>query len=261
MATAKSPRQKREFLPIAGDNHGYSMAKPDAIELGTGELIPILYEDRSVMAIDKPRHWMLVPYSWNKTDRNLHLAIDSSLRGGHFWARSRNLKFLRHIHRLDADTTGILLMARSPGALDTYGNLFESRQMEKKYWAVVEGIPKRPEWSCRLSIGPDLAKIGRMKIDTKAGKEAETHFKVLKEGRGITLIEATPTTGRTHQIRIHLAQSGYPVIGDVLYGKHVPPARPLGLRAVFLGYRDPFTRRKVQINAPTAEFLREFELD
>ena len=109
------------------------MAKSDAIELPTGERIPILYEDRSVLAIDKPRGWMLVPFSWQKTDRNLQAAIASSIAARDFWARSRNLKYLRSIHRLDADTSGVLLFARSPGATRTYGELFESRKMEKVY--------------------------------------------------------------------------------------------------------------------------------
>src|SRR5215813_8747753 len=117
------------------------MAKTDQIELPTGERLPILYEDRSVLAIDKPRGWMLVPFSWQRTNRNLQAALTSSIAAGDFWARVRGLRFLRHIHRLDAETTGILLLAKSKGALATYGELFESRKMEKVYLAVVEGVP------------------------------------------------------------------------------------------------------------------------
>src|SRR6185369_4387492 len=102
------------------------MAKPKNIELPTGEQIAVLYEDRSVIAIDKPRGWMLVPGSWQKTNRNLQMALTSSIAAGDFWARSRNLKFLRHLHRLDADTSGILLFGKSMGAVKTYGDLFES---------------------------------------------------------------------------------------------------------------------------------------
>src|SRR5438093_1089288 len=80
------------------------MAKTSYIELGSGEQIPILYEDRSVIAIDKPRGWMLVPFSWQKTDLNLQAAITSAIAEGQFWARSRNLKLLQHVHRLDACT-------------------------------------------------------------------------------------------------------------------------------------------------------------
>src|SRR5499427_9023557 len=118
------------------------MPKTDYIELPTGEKISILYEDRSVLAIDKPRGWMLVPASWQKTSRNLQMAITSSIAAKDFWARSRNLKFLRFVHRLDADTTGILLFGKSQGAMDSYGEMFESRRMEKVYLAVVAGVPK-----------------------------------------------------------------------------------------------------------------------
>ena len=82
------------------------MAKPDYIELGRDLCIPILYEDRSVLAIDKPAGWMLAPNTWDRTGRNLQLALESSVREGEYWARSRNLKFLRFLHRLDADTSG-----------------------------------------------------------------------------------------------------------------------------------------------------------
>jgi len=113
------------------------VAKPDCIELPTGEKLAILYEDRSVLAIDKPPGWMLVPFSWQKTSRNLQAALTSSIAAGDFWARSRGLRYLRFVHRLDADTTGVLLIAKSQGAVASYGTLFEGRQMEKRYLAVV----------------------------------------------------------------------------------------------------------------------------
>src|SRR5438046_2663971 len=118
------------------------MAKPNCIELGDETRIPILYEDRSVLAIDKPRGWMLVPFSWQNTNRNLQAAITSSIAARDFWARSRNLKYLKNIHRLDADTTGILLFAKSQGGTETYSEMFETRRMEKVYLAVVHGVPK-----------------------------------------------------------------------------------------------------------------------
>ena len=243
------------------------MARPQNIELPDGTIIPILYEDRSVIAIDKPAGWMLVPYNWDKTSRNLHLAISSSILAGDFWARSRNLKYLRHIHRLDADTSGVLLMAKSPGALHSFSRLFESRRMEKRYFAIVDGIPKDRAWTCELKIAPDAAQIGRMRIDSRNGKDAETHFTVLATQTAAALVEAQPITGRTHQIRLHLAAAGCPVRGDILYwkvaGRLPGPKRaandlPLALRAVVLAYTDPFQRRRVCIQAPTKEFRESF---
>jgi RluA family pseudouridine synthase len=241
--------------------------RPTHIELNDGTIIPILHEDRSVIAIDKPAGWLLVPYNWDKTSRNLHLAISSSILAGDFWARSRSLKYLRNVHRLDADTSGILLMARSPGALHTFSRLFESRRMEKTYLAVVDGVPKETSWTCRLEIAPDSKQIGRMKIDGRTGKEAETHFKVVEIEHGKALVEARPVTGRTHQIRLHLAAAGCPVVGDVLYGRNAGRASgrersagdaPLALRAIGLAYVDPFQKRRVRINAPIQGFCERF---
>jgi RluA family pseudouridine synthase len=194
------------------------MAKPDHIELPTGERIPILYEDRSVLAIDKPAGWMLVPFSWQKTSRNLQAALTSSIGAGDFWARSRGLKYLRFVHRLDADTSGVLLLGKSPGALNSLGALFEGRRMEKVYLAVVCGAPAQSEWTCRLKLAPDPGEVGRMKADARHGKDAETHFLLLQTRDQASLVEARPVTGRTHQIRVHLAEFGHPVVGDMLYG-------------------------------------------
>ncbi|HEX5397766.1 MAG TPA: RNA pseudouridine synthase [Verrucomicrobiae bacterium] len=272
------------------------MAKPNFIELPGCEPIPILFEDRSVLAIDKPRGWMLVPHSWQKTRRNLQAAITSSIAAGDFWARSRGLKFLRHVHRLDADTSGVLLFAKSFGAVEVISDLFESRKMEKTYLAVVTGEPRQTEWTCRLKLAPDPKRIGRMKVDARHGKPAETYFKILETRGNLSLVECKPVTGRTHQIRVHLAESGLPIVGDELYGKLLTPTLsapggeretkhgamdgmtredfpsprprgekvaegqmrgfPLGLRAVRLAFVNPFTKRRVDIRARAEEFLR-----
>jgi 23S rRNA-/tRNA-specific pseudouridylate synthase len=283
------------------------VAKPNSIELPGIPSMPILYEDRAVIAIDKPRNWMLVPFNWQRTNRNLQAAIVSSIAAGDYWAKSRGLKFLRYVHRLDAETTGILLFAKSQGAVEAYGDLFESRKMEKTYLAVSSEVPKQNEWTCRLALAQDEKSFGRMKVDPRNGKESETHFKVLqvldsaapklaaqptpkadlanirtsetqaefkvrkleieKNLRQLpatiiprSLVEAHPFTGRTHQIRVHMAASGCPVFADELYGQR-PPRTEMGLRAVRLAFNDPFTRRPVEIRAPMDKFCREYGFD
>jgi RluA family pseudouridine synthase len=233
------------------------MAKPNFIELPDCEPIPILYEDRTVLAIDKPRGWMLVPHSWQRTQFNLMAAIESSIRGGDFWARSRGLKFLRNVHRLDADTTGILLFVKSFGAIEVISDLFESRRMEKTYLAVVNGEPREKEWLCQFKLGPDPKQFGRMKVDFQNGKASETHFKILETRGKYSLVECKPVTGRQHQIRVHLAECGLPIVGDELYGK-IGHALSLGLRAVRLEFMNPFTKKRVDIHAPKEWFLKEF---
>ena len=236
------------------------MARPTGIQLADGTSIPILYEDRAVLAIDKPFGWMLVPYNWDKTGRNLQLAISSAILGGAFWARSRSLRFLKYVHRLDAETTGILLFAKSPGALRTFGDLFESRQMHKRYLAVVRGNPPQNEWACRAKLGPDPKEHGRHRVDPH-GKDAETNFKVLERRSDLALIEARPVTGRTHQIRLHLADAKLLIVGDPMYGApNDPLARDgtMALRAVGLEYQDPFNRKRVRITAPSDAFVERF---
>jgi RluA family pseudouridine synthase len=231
--------------------------KTNFIELPDCEPITILYEDRAVMAIDKPRGWMLAPVAWQNTSRNLQAAIESSIAGHDFWARSRGLKFLRHVHRLDADTSGVLLFAKSPGAVKMFFDLFENRKMEKTYWAVVTGVPKQNKWTCNLKLAPDKKQFRKMKVDERFGKECETDFKILETRGKFSLVEAKPVTGRTHQIRIHLKESGLPIVGDELYGR-LEGELPLGLRAIVLAYRDPFTKRRVEVRARTEDFLKEF---
>jgi len=249
------------------------MARPTFIELesrGSPLRIPILYEDRAVLAIDKPAGWLLAPTHWQQTGRNLQAALESSLAAGDFWARCRQLKYLRFVHRLDAETGGVLLLAKSPGALRALGELFESRQVAKVYLAVVHGIPRQREWGCELRLMPDSGWLGRVKVDARHGKDAATRFRILKIGsrpgrEDCALVEARPLTGRTHQVRVHLAATGHPVVGDPLYGSGTKP-RPAGeggglglaLRAVELAYPDPFTRQAIHIRAPEAEFLRHF---
>ncbi|HEX7858965.1 MAG TPA: RluA family pseudouridine synthase [Verrucomicrobiae bacterium] len=238
----------------------------NAIVLTDGTTIPILYEDRSVLAIDKPAGWMLVPYNWDKTSRNLQLAISSAVLGGAFWARSRNIRFLKYIHRLDAETTGILLFAKSAGALRSYGELFESRRMHKRYLAVVRGNPQQNEWTCRARLGPDPNEHGRHRVvpgskPSTESKDAETHFKVLQRANNLALIEASPITGRTHQIRLHLSDAHLPIIGDTMYGAPEDRTRrnpPMALRAVALEFQDPFNRKPVRISAHTEDFIAQF---
>ncbi|MDB6130079.1 MAG: RluA family pseudouridine synthase [Verrucomicrobiales bacterium] len=232
------------------------MAKSKFITLGNDLEIPILYEDRNVLAIDKPIGWMLAPDDWVNTSRNLQLALESSLGNRDFWAQSRNINFMRYIHRLDADTSGVLLLARSAGALTVLSALFETREVEKRYLLVVEGVPKSQAWECNEPLAPDPKVRGRMIVSTKIGKPSVTRFRVLESKPGRSLIEAYPLTGRTHQIRMHMLASGFPILGDGLYG--IPKEKnAMSLRAVFLAYQDPFQKKKIFITAGTEEFITQ----
>jgi 23S rRNA-/tRNA-specific pseudouridylate synthase len=129
--------------------------------------------------------------------------------------------------------------------------------MEKTYLAVVAGEPKQNEWTCELKLAPDKQRFHKMKVDSLHGKDCKTHFRVIEKIPGLTLIECRPVTGRTHQIRVHLAESGCPIVSDELYGRQTGELE-VGLRAVRLAYTDPFTRKPVEIIAPTKYFLKDY---
>src|SRR5260370_8036476 len=123
---------------------------------------------------------MLAPDSWRETGRNLQAALAAGVAARDFWARSRNLRFIRYVHRLDAETTGVVLLAKSPGAVRALSRLFEGREMEKVYLAVVHGAPRSKRWTCRakLSIDPDARR--RIQWNDPNGTQTDTHFFLLQ---------------------------------------------------------------------------------
>ena len=237
------------------------MPKTDYIELkNAGINIPILYENRSIMIIDKPAGWILAPSHWKNTSRNLQREIEISIFARDFWARCRNLKYLRFIHRLDADTSGLLILAKNPGAIQAYNKLFLNGLIEKTYAAVVHGVPKWKKTICSLPIAP-RKDSNLVSINHSAGKPAETIFFCLKVKNGKSLIQAFPKTGRTHQIRVHLSALNLPVVGDALYGKEnnkKTTNSSLALRSVRLRFQDPFEKKQIDVQAPLNEFLSEY---
>ncbi len=232
------------------------------ILLGDNTAIRILYEDHGAIAIDKPAGWIVAPEQWTRTSRNLQRALSSAVAAREPWAYSRHIRYIRFVHRLDAETSGVLLLAKSPGTLRAYSEIFRQRAMDKVYLAVVKGEPGRAEWTCTHKLAPDPAHRGKMLVDERRGQQAETRFALIGHRNCRSLIEARPATGRTHQVRVHLAVSGFPVVGDSLYSSGPASDRrepfPLGLRALVLQYTDPFRHRAVRICAPSSAFLAHF---
>jgi len=143
--------------------------------------------------------------------------------------RLSDLSFgLRHVpalaHRLDRDTSGCLVLARHPKALSRLGRLFSGGQVGKAYWAVVANGPAADEGRIELKLHKQNDKSGwRMVIDPVKGQVAVTLWRVLARQDGLAWLELQPLTGRTHQIRVHLAASGWPILGDPAYGAGIGP--------------------------------------
>jgi len=246
-------------------------SSPSFIPLAPGQVAPVVYEDRAVLIIDKPSGWILAPCSWHRTSRNLQRVFESAIRANAPWARQRGLRFLRYVHRLDAATSGLLILVRNPTAVMRFSRLFETGQVRKLYLAVVVGAPPQ-DWTCRLRLSVSKRPEPRAQIDEVNGKEACTVFRVATSYRAKqqqrSILTAEPLTGRMHQIRAHLAACGCPVLGDTVYGSRrgarpserqkPDSAMPLALRAVALGYKDPFTAKQVCVKAELHRFLRAF---
>ena len=249
-----------------------SSPAPDSIPLPRHQAARILYEDKAVLVVDKPAGWLLAPTSWRHTSRNLQEAVERAIQSGAPWAKRRRLRFLRYVHRLDAETSGLLMFARNPLALRRYSQLFAAGHIRKLYVAIVHGTPPG-DWTCELRLSTPNGPRQRAQVNTSAGKEAYTRFRRIvsyldSRQRRISIVLAHPYTGRTHQIRAHLAASGWPVVGDTLYGKgptgiraackHTCTVDTLALRAIGLAYPDPFTRRLVHITASATSLLQQF---
>ncbi len=181
--------------------------------------IPILYEDGEALVIDKPGG----------------LPIERPRRGGpsledHLDAL--RLGFRRPpvpVHRLDADTSGCLLLARNPKALRRFAAAFEARQVGKRYLGILAGVPQEAEGTVELALSKiSSAEKGWRMIPARKGKPAVTHWRLLAERDGRALVEFRPETGRTHQIRVHAASGlGVPLLGDPVYGSAAGAARTM----------------------------------
>ncbi len=189
--------------------------------------LPVLYADRRFVVLNKPAG----------------LPVHGGPRGGASvedflprLARRREGPWL--VHRLDADTSGCLLVALRRSALRAAQALFAARQVEKRYWAVVDGAPPQTEGEVRLALARVNSRAGWRMAAVAAGQEAVSRWRLLGQGEGLSWLEVRPLTGRTHQVRVHCAALGCPVHGDALYG-HGPGPLLLHARRLVLPLSPP----------------------
>ena len=258
-------------------------------------LPPIIFEDDTLVAFDKPSGLLVAPDRWDKTRENLMGLVHAHPRYGHGVA---------NVHRLDADTSGVLLCAKTKPALDFLTGQFQSKTVEKKYHAFVVVLPAEqamkviapirdalgalPDtFTVEVALGEDERQPGRMRVfKGRGGKECASEFKTLERFRGSTrasgtgagfaFVECRPLTGRTHQLRVHLAAAGAPILNDPFYGnpdvtlrlsdfkrgykgrdEEKPLIGRLALHASELQLKHPVTREPVTLAAPLP---REFDV-
>jgi RluA family pseudouridine synthase len=223
----------------------------------------VLFLDEHLLAIDKPAGLGVLPDGYDPSLPHVRSLLEAQY--GRLWI----------VHRLDKDTSGVLLLARTAAAHRNLNMQFEGGEVEKVYHALAVGEASWEEKTVDLLLRPNGDRRHRTVVDEERGKPARTELKVLQRYRGYTLLEAHPRTGRTHQIRAHLRAVGLPLAGDVLYGGPaalyrsdlIPGLRrgddeqPLiarpALHARSIGFLHPASGKRICIAAP---YPQDFEL-
>jgi 23S rRNA pseudouridine1911/1915/1917 synthase len=217
------------------------------------ERIPltVIYQDEDVIVVDKPPGLTVHPAPGHRSGTlvNALLALDPGL------AALRDRIRPGIVHRLDRDTSGLLVVARNEGARDGLIRQLKQREVSKTYLALVQDVPQPPQGTIEAPIGRHPRNRKKMAV-VAGGREAETRYRLRETVDGFALLEVEPVTGRTHQIRVHLAAIGHPVVGDAVYGKRSEFVGRQFLHAWRLAFDLPSSGRRVEFESPLPADLR-----
>ena len=239
-------------------NDKITVNRPEAkqIDLVAQDIpIDVIYEDDNIIVVNKPKGLVVHPANGNP-DGTLVNAIMSICKdtlsgiGGEIRPGI--------VHRLDKDTSGLLIVAKNDEAHIKMSEQIKNREVKKIYIALVRGQVPEEEATINMPIGRSAKDRKKMAV-CKDGKEAVTHFKVLQRFNKYTLLQIKIDTGRTHQIRVHLSEIGYPVIGDSVYsnGKNEFNVEGQMLHAQKLEFKHPITQEQINLEAPLPEYFKQ----
>lgn len=248
--------EKESYKVQLGDKILVEIPEPEESSLKKQNIpLDIIYEDNDILVVNKPKGMVVHPGNGNP-DGTLANAIlahcEESLSGIGGEIRPGI------VHRIDKDTSGLLVIAKNDKAHINLSEQIKNREVKKIYVALVKGVVPENEATINMPIGRSTKDRKKMAVD-REGKEAVTHFKVLKRYNKYTFIQVKIDTGRTHQIRVHMSHIGYPVVGDTVYsnGKNDFGVEGQMLHAKELEFKHPITGENMHFEAPLPEYFEE----
>jgi 23S rRNA pseudouridine1911/1915/1917 synthase len=259
--TANGAPAKPSYVIRRGDRIEVTVALPSGPSVPPEDIpLDILYEDDCLLVINKPADMVVHPAKGHQSGTLVNALV------GHTQTLSSAYGELRAgiVHRLDRDTSGVILCAKTDVAHAALAAQFEGRTVEKHYIAVVEGVPELDSDLIDVPLGRSRRNPEAMAVQRQGGKSAQTIYRVVRRFRGFTELDIQLLTGRTHQIRVHLTHIGHPVVADALYGR-----RPALYRSDLLGQhpaenelplieRQALHAQRIAFNHPTTGQRLEF---
>jgi 23S rRNA pseudouridine1911/1915/1917 synthase len=247
---ASRPKSHRleggEEVEVTLPERSEAALEPEAMQLR------IAYEDDHLLVVDKPAGVVVHPARGHDAGTLVHGLLEHGAEGGEEADRPGI------VHRLDRDTSGLLVVARSAEAYERLKQQVAERALERTYLALVRGRPRSRRGRIEAPIGRDRRDPLRHSLDTDTPREAVTHFEVERLFDHHALLRVRLETGRTHQIRVHLAAIELPVSGDAVYGVPEPGLARQFLHATELGFSHPFTGERVEAHSPLPDDLASF---
>ena len=260
--TVNGKKEKASYKVQNGDKIEIEEEPAKEIELKAQDIpLEILYEDNDIIVVNKPKGMVVHPANGNP-DGTLVNAIMSICKDSLSGIGGEIRPGI--VHRLDKNTSGAIIIAKNDKAHINLSEQLKNHEIKKTYIALVRGIVKENNATINMPIGRSKKDRKKMDVD-KNGKEAITHFKVLRRYKDCTLLEINIETGRTHQIRVHLSHIGYPIIGDEVYsnGKNKWNIEGQCLHAKSLDFKHPITEKEMHIEAELPKYFQKIleELD